>query len=109
LVRVDRTAATWTETLLLGADNPLVAPTGLARTDNGRLYVLDAGLKPLRPAATAAFTLTVPEPAGIFQIDLDAAQPTATRATPPGQFVYPTGLVATGNRLVACDPGQRPA
>jgi phage tail-like protein len=108
LVRVDRTAATWTETLLLGADNPLVAPTGLARTDNGRLYVLDAGLKPFRPSATAAFTLTVTEPAGIFQIDLDAAQPTATRATPPGQFVYPTGLVATGNRLVACDPGQPP-
>jgi hypothetical protein len=105
LVRVDRTAATWTETLLLGADNPLVAPTGLARTDDGRLYALDAGLKPFR---SAAFTLAVAEPAGIFRIDLDAAPPTATRATPPGQFVYPTGLASTRNRLVACDPGQPP-
>jgi phage tail-like protein len=107
LVRVDRTTATWTETLLLGAGNPLVAPTGLARTDDGRLYALDAGLKPFNKSDS--YTLAVAEPAGIFQIDLEAAPPAATRATPPGQLVYPTGLVSTGNRLVACDPGQPPA
>jgi phage tail-like protein len=106
LVRVDRTTATWTETLLLGAGNPLVAPTGLARTDDGRLYALDAGLKPFK---SNSFTLAVAEPAGIFRIDLAAAPPTATRATPPAQFVYPTGLVSAGNRLVACDPGPPPA
>ena len=28
------------------------------------------------------------------------------RITAPGQFVYPTGMCATGDRLVVCDPGQ---
>jgi phage tail-like protein len=88
LVRVDRSAATWTETTLLGADNPLIAPTGLARTDDGRLYVLDAGLKPFHPSGTDPFTCPVADPAGIFSVDLDAAPPTVTRATPVGQFVY---------------------
>ena len=106
LVRVDRSTATWTETTLLGADNPLVAPTGLARTGDGRLYVLDAGLKPFDPSTTDPFTCPVADPAGVFSIDVDAAPPTVAQATPAGQFVYPTGLVATGDRLVACDPGQ---
>jgi phage tail-like protein len=107
LVRVDRSPATWIETALLAADNPLVAPTGLARTDDGRLYVLDAGLKPFAPSSDP-FTCAVADPAGVFSVDVDAAPPTVLRATPAGQFVYPTGLVATGNRLVACDPGQPP-
>jgi phage tail-like protein len=106
LVRVDRARATWTEMVLLEAANPLVAPTGLARTDDGRVYVLDAGLKPFVPSTTSPFICAVADPAAIFQVDLDSAQPTATRATAGGHFVYPTGLVATRNRLVACDPGQ---
>jgi phage tail-like protein len=106
LVRVDRTAAIWTETVLLEAANPLVAPTGLARTDDGRVYVLDVGLKPLVPSTTNPFICPVADPAAIYQVDLGSVQPTATRTTGGGQFVYPTGLVATGDRLVACDPGQ---
>jgi phage tail-like protein len=108
LVRVDRGAATWTETTLLAAANPLVAPTGLARTGDGRLHVLDAGLKPFAPSTTDPFVCAVAEPAAVFRVDPDVTPPTVTRVTQGGQFVYPTGLVATGQRLVACDPGQPP-
>jgi phage tail-like protein len=106
LVRIDRSTAPWTETPVLPAGNPLVAPTGIARTRDGRLHVLDAGLKPFSPSATDPFVCAVAEDAGIFQIDLAATPPSAMRITELGQLVYPTGMAAAGDRLVICDPGQ---
>jgi hypothetical protein len=105
LVRIQRTTAPWTETHLLPGDNPLVAPTGIARTRDGRLHVLDAGLKPFAPSGTYPFICAVAEDAVIFHIDLAATPPTAVRSTEPGQLVYPTGMAAADDRLVVCDPG----
>jgi hypothetical protein len=106
LVLVDRAPATWTQTLLLPAGNPLVAPTGIARTPNGRLFVLDTGVKPFAPSATDPFICAVAQDAGIFQVDLTPTPPSAVRITGPGQFVYPTGMITAGEQLVVCDPGQ---
>jgi hypothetical protein len=110
LVRVDRTTNPWTERALLPAANPLVAPTGLARTADGRLYALDLGLKPVVPSTTDPFIGAVAEHAGVFSVDFSigpAVSPaTARRITQRGQFVNPTGMVAAGRRLVICDPGH---
>jgi len=105
LIRVDRTTTPWTETALLDPDNPLVAPTGVARTRDGVLYVLDAGLKPFAPPPLFPFISAVAAQAGVFRI-APGPPATASRVTEPGQFVYPTGMVAAGGRLVVCDPGQ---
>lgn len=105
LIRVDRTTTPWTETALLGPDNPLVAPTGLARTRDGVLYVLDAGLKPFAPPPLFPFISAVAVHAGVFRV-ASGPPTTVSRITEPGQFVYPTGMVASGGRLVVCDPGQ---
>ncbi|WP_370941806.1 phage tail protein [Amycolatopsis sp. cg5] len=102
LVKVDRRTPVWTETTLLPAANPLVAPTGLARTRDGSLYVLDAGLKPFSPSTTDPYICPAAEHAAVFRI----GQGRADRITEPGQFVYPTGMVADGDRLIVCDPGQ---
>jgi phage tail-like protein len=104
LILVNRAAGT--QTPQLPAANPLTAPTGIARTSDGRLFVLDTGVKPFAPSATDPFIGAVAQDAGIFQIDLTATPPTATRITEPGQFVYPTGMAASGGQLVVCDPGQ---
>src|SRR5262249_33137364 len=110
LVHVDRGTTPWTERALLPAANPLVAPTGLARTVDGRLYALDLGLKPVTPSTTDPFIGTVAEHAGVFSVDFSigpaGSPPTAQRITQPGQFVNPTGMVAAGRRLVICDPGH---
>jgi phage tail-like protein len=106
LVLVDRVPAPWTQTPLLPAANPLVAPTGIARMPDGRLFVLDTGVKPFAPSATDPFICAVAQDAGIFQVDLTSTPPSAARITGPGQFVYPTGMIAAGARLVVCDPGQ---
>jgi hypothetical protein len=109
IVRVDRSRTPWTESTLLGTDNPLVAPTGIARTRDGRLYVLDAGLKPFAPSPAFPFVSAVAEPAQVFLVepgDGPGAVRSATPVTEPGQLVYPTGLAASGGRLVVCDPGQ---
>ncbi|MFE9960557.1 phage tail protein [Micromonospora sp. NPDC005299] len=105
LLCVDRGAG-WTHTSVLAAGHPLVAPTGLARTADGRLYVLDAGLKPLAPSATNPFICEVAEPAAVYEVDLAGPAAVLARITEPGQFVYPTGLAAAGGRLLVCDPGQ---
>jgi phage tail-like protein len=106
LVRVDRSVpATWTETPLLPAENPLVAPTGLARSGS-RLYVLDAGVKPFAPPLADPFVLSVAEPATVYSIDLAGTPVGVTPVTESGHFVFPTGLTAAGDRLVVCDPGQ---
>lgn len=107
LVRVDRTTTPWTETTLLPPDNPLVAPTAVARTRDGLLYVLDAGLKPFAPPTTFPFVSAVAQQAGVFRVS-PGDPPSAARITEPGQLVYPTGMVASGGRLVVCDPGQPP-
>jgi phage tail-like protein len=105
LLRVDRTdPAHWAETVLLGG-GPLVAPTALAQDDDGLLYVLDAGLKPLVPPADP-FVLPVAEPAAVYRVDLSADPPRVRRVTEPGRLVYPTGMAARAGRLVICDPGQ---
>lgn len=106
LVRIDRGTTPWTERPLLPAANPLVAPTGLARTVDGRLYALDLGLKPVTPSTTDPFIGAVAEHAGVFSIGPAGSPPTAQRITQPGQFVNPTGMVAAGRRLVICDPGH---
>ena len=109
LVLVDRhlaSPAPWTATPLLPGGNPLVTPTGIARTADGRLFVLDTGVKPFTPSDTDPFICPVAQDAGIYQIGLTATPPTAVRVTGPGQFVYPTGMTAAGERLVVCDPGQ---
>lgn len=107
LWRVRRAGVSWTETALLPAANPLVAPTGLARGGDGHLYVLDAGLKPFSPTGFAdPFMLPVAEPAAVHLVDLAATPPTTVRISQLGQFVYPIGLVAMGGRLVVCDPGH---
>ena len=107
VVHVDRDATPWTETALLPPGNALVAPTGLARTRDGVLYVLDAGLKPFAPPPAFPFISAVAEPAGVFRVE-PGSPATASRITEPGQLVYPTGMVATGGRLVVADPGQPP-
>jgi phage tail-like protein len=108
LVSVDRSTTPWTETPLLPDGNPLVAPTGIARTRDGRLYVLDAGLKPFTPTGPAPFICDVAEDAGVYRVDLAASPPSAERISELGQLVYPTGMAATEDRLVICDPGQPP-
>ncbi|MFF0518310.1 phage tail protein [Actinomadura nitritigenes] len=102
LLRVVRSGASWSVTPL--PVGPLVAPTGLARGRDGRLYVVDVGLKPLLPSDVTPFICPVAEDAGVFLITGDRA----VRVTPPAQFVYPAGLAAAGDRLVVCDPGQPP-
>jgi phage tail-like protein len=106
LRRVDRRTNPWKETALLPPDNPLVAPTALARTRDGTRYVLDAGLKPFAPSATDPFICPVAEQAAIYEVDLASSPPVLTRVTGPAEFVYPTGMVATGDHLVVSDPGQ---
>ncbi|MGW3347191.1 phage tail protein [Nonomuraea rubra] len=106
LLRIDRRTTPWTETKLLPAANPLVAPTAIARTRDGTTYVLDVGLKPLSPSVTDPFICPVAEHAAVHALDLRASPPTLVRTTRPGEFVYPTGMVAVGDRLVVSDPGQ---
>lgn len=114
LVRVRRVApGNWPETVLLPPPdpaatppvvNPLVAPTGLARIDDDRLHVLDAGLKPVTPPSDP-FVLAVAEPAAVYQVTL-GQPPTVVRVSEPGRLVFPTGMAADGDRMVICDPGQ---
>ena len=108
LVRVDRGQDPWTESLLLPADrreNPLVSPTAVVRLA-GAMYVLDVGLKPFAPSNTDPFICPVADHAAVYQVDShgDAG---VVPVTAPGQFVYPSGMVAAGEGLVVCDPGQR--
>jgi hypothetical protein len=106
LVVVNRQATPWGERALLPADNPLVAPTGLALGADGALYVLDVGLKPLsQEDLTDEFVLPVAEPAAVYRVD-PGPPPAVRRVTEPGTFVYPTGMVASGDRLVVCDRGH---
>ena len=104
LVAIDRsTAPAWTEKALLPVDNPLVAPTALAETGDGGLFVLDVGLKPFA-STSDPFVRAVAEPAAVHRVDLGAA-PQVTRISETGSMVFPTGMVRDGARLVICDPG----
>jgi phage tail-like protein len=105
LVQVTRSGTNWVETALLPAANRLVAPTGIARLGD-RLYVLDAGLKPFAPPNIDPFVLNAAEPAAVYTVDLAASPATVTPATEAGNLAFPTGLTASGGRLVICDPGQ---
>jgi hypothetical protein len=102
---VDRSnPSTWGEKLLLPTQNLLVAPTGIARDVGGHIYVLDVGLKPLFPSGDP-FVVRVAKPAAVFQVDVGTNSPSVSRATEMGQLVFPTGMVAMGGQLFACDPG----
>lgn len=104
LIRVVRGAEQWTHTPLLPPDNALVAPTAVARPDDGQLFVLDAGLKPFWPEfADDAFVLLRALPASVRVVETATAS--TARITGPGSFVNPTGMVAAGAGLVICDPG----
>ncbi|WP_406335894.1 hypothetical protein [Streptomyces sp. NBC_00203] len=106
LVVVDRgNPAAWAESLLLPVDNPLVAPTGVAQSRDGTLHVLDVGLKPFRLFGDP-FVRDVCEPAAVYRVDPRATPPDAVRVSEAGHMVFPTGMVADGDRLVICDPGQ---
>jgi phage tail-like protein len=118
LVVVNRQATPWRERVVLPAVrpdepdavqvNPLVAPTGLALGPDGVLYVLDVGLKPLSARdedLTDPFVLPIADPAAVYRVDL-GTPPAVRRITEPGTFVYPTGMVASDDRLIVCDPGQ---
>jgi hypothetical protein len=105
LVQVTRSGTNWVETALLTAANPLVAPTALVRAGD-RLHVLDAGLKPFAPPNIDPFVLSVAEPAAVYTVDLGASPVRAVPVTEPGNLAFPTGLAASGGRLVICDPGQ---
>jgi len=106
LVVVDRhDPAAWTETLLLDADNPLVAPTAIAEDGDGGLCVLDVGIKPFFQLDQDAFVRAVCEPAAVYRVD-PGPPPRVLRVTEAGRMVSPTGMVADGGRLVICDPGQ---
>jgi phage tail-like protein len=106
LVRITRSGAgAWSGQRLLPDANPLVAPTGVARIADGSLHILDVGLNPFTPSSTEPFICTMAEPAAIYRVDLDATPATVEVAADPGQFVYPTDMVATEDRLVVCDPG----
>ncbi|GAA0436042.1 hypothetical protein Acor_55340 [Acrocarpospora corrugata] len=102
LLRVVRAATPWTVTPVLSA--PLTAPTGIARGRDGELYVLDVGLKPFAPSTTDPFIGPVSRDACVLRVDPAAGK--AVQITERGQFVYPTGMVAVGDRLIVCDPGQ---
>ena len=103
LIRVDRGAG-WTTRAVLPASNDLIAPTGIARTARGGLFVLDAGLRPFTPSAINPFICSDAEPAIVHEVDLASGKLTAV--SEPGQLVYPTGMTAAGDRLLICDPGQ---
>ncbi|MGW2724053.1 hypothetical protein [Streptomyces sp. NPDC001492] len=106
LVVVDRAdPAAWRESLLLPPANPLVAPTGIVRSHDGSLYVLDAGLKPFRPSGDP-FVRAVCEPAAVYRVDPLAGTPDAVRISEAGHMVFPTAMIADGDRLIICDPGQ---
>lgn len=109
LVRIVRGTTEWTHTRLLPRQNPLVAPTAVARADADGLYVLDAGLQPFWPSATEhPFILRTARPAAVVRVET-AAGATAGSAFPvtgPGHFVCPTGMTVSGRHLIVCDPGQ---
>ena len=54
------------------------------------------------------FICPVADHAAVFTVDLAATPPVLLRITGPAELVYPTGMVATGDRLVISDPGQPP-
>ncbi|WP_239395572.1 phage tail protein [Frankia sp. CiP3] len=104
LVAIDRgTAPNWTETALLPVGNPLVAPTALAETGDGGLFVLDVGLKPFA-STSDPFVRAVAEPAVVHRVG-PGATPQVTRISEAGSMVFPTGMARDGDRLVICDPG----
>jgi hypothetical protein len=113
IVAVNR--ADWTHKPLLPAEakpadepysngSPLVAPTAVAGFPDGVLYVLDAGLRPLRPRGLSHIR-TVAEQACIYSIRSDDNDITPRRVIPPGHLVLPLGMVARADGLLVCDPG----
>jgi phage tail-like protein len=114
LVRVDRTNPAWVESSLLNmlpageqpGQNPLVAPTALARGDGTELYVLDAGLRPIFPPLVNPYMRDIARPAAVFRVDLGAAPRTVVRASDAKQFVFPIGMVRHDDTLYVCDPGD---
>jgi phage tail-like protein len=105
LVRLDRGSPPAPDSDVLPKANPIVAPVGLVGTNGTDLFVLDGGLRPFRPPKVDPFMLTAAEPAVIRLIDLSQTPPTSLAITAPGNFVYPTGMAASGDQLVVCDPG----
>jgi len=109
LMLVDRANA-WAVSSLLGAvaagQNPLVAPTALARLDDAHFYVVDVGLKALRATAANPYVRLIANPATVYRIDLGAAPPSVVRAAEFGQLVFPTGMVLGGDTLYIADQGD---
>ncbi|MFP1624030.1 phage tail protein [Streptomyces sp. 5K101] len=108
IVRGETVDGEWTHTRLLPPQNPLVAPTAVARTDADGLYVLDAGLRPFWPEVTEdPFIRHTARPAVVVRVETAPGATGGTlRVTEPGHFVNPTGMTAHGRQLIICDPGQ---
>jgi sugar lactone lactonase YvrE len=116
LVRVTRGEKKWTPKLLLSDAEPaknvppgqmdakLVAPTGIVRGDDGQLYVIDAGLNPFAPPTGNRFVLAIAKHAVVYRVDPTGG--TLESLTEKGNFVFPTGMAGTEQRLIVCDPGQ---
>ena len=108
LYKVDST--TWAQTNLLAAvapaDNPLVAPTGIVEVDPDHLMVLDAGLRPFRPAAGSPFNAIIAQQPAIYSVDLSVAPPAIALVSDQRSMVYPRGMTGDSDgTLYACDSG----
>lgn len=110
LVHVNRAAAVWVESPLLGAvlpsANPLVAPTGVVEYKPGLLLVLDAGLKPLTPDPLDPYTREIAEPAALYWVDTTQVPPVITRASELHGMVVPFGMVFDGKNVFIADAGE---
>jgi phage tail-like protein len=109
LVLVDPSNA-WGESSLLGTlaatNNPLIAPTGIARKDDGELFVVDVGLKALRGDLANPYVRLMASPAAVYLVNVASTPPTISRASEFGQLVFPTGMVLAANTLFIADQGD---
>ena len=106
-------SATWAITNLLSgvsaANNPLVAPTGVAEVDAHHLIVVDAGLRPFVPNPAAAFTAIVAQQPAVYSVDLSVSPAAIARVSDQQSMVYPRGMVGDGSgTFYICDPGMPP-
>jgi phage tail-like protein len=93
----------WIGEALPGKDNPLVAPIALSQSDNGQIYVVDAGLRPWAIIPGDTFLSQVARDAAIYVVKSE--KESIELASEPGQLVYPTGMAWHDGTLFIADPG----
>jgi hypothetical protein len=106
LVRIDRNNSTeLTATRLMVPD--LIAPVAIASADTDSLYVLDAGLKPLRPHGLFQSSRVSARAAAVYRVCRDSERGyRTTRVSEARGLVFPTGMVRDGGVLYVCDRGE---